>query len=496
MNVSILNPADTVVKSTPIDTKTLYNLSIDRVFKYICPATDKREYFLNVISELNSDEKTVIYRQDVLKDFLNSDGLFDELCSLYSRFDELKASLKSSLKPDTRMDFSYNTSVTARKNELRAYSLALKRSLCFVRGIGEILSKHSIKSEGLNLLAEKCLLIYGSDSFEKLLSVCSKYEYLSERGILDFKYTLTDDMKIDSFEFVDHRHIRVSDPDDKDKKRFLFKKKLKEEHVCERVLSNDNRIFSPLVSGAFGDMASLLKSLTDQIFKRFLGVKNELDFYYIALRYVKKLNEKNVPCTFPVLTNNGNVNIDGLYDLFLLVQKDDAENIVPNSYSLSNSIKGTIIYGDNGSGKTVYMRAFGIMQILSQAGFPVPCNHSEIKLYSQIVTQYAESEGEHSTGEDFGRFESEVKELATIITDVREGSLILLNETFQSTSYKEGAVGLSNILDYFVRCNVTFFLVSHLHDLKGMINHEKVAVLHSQSRYIVCPVNPNKCYTK
>ena len=83
---------------------------------------------LNIISELNSDEKTVIYRQDVLKDFLNSDGLFDELCSLYSRFDELKASLKSSLKPDTRMDFSYNTSVTARKNELRAYSLALKRS--------------------------------------------------------------------------------------------------------------------------------------------------------------------------------------------------------------------------------------------------------------------------------------------------------------------------------------------------------------------------------
>ena len=482
MNISILNPPNTVPTSTPIDEKTLFNLSIDRIFRHICPNKDRREYFLKVISELNCDNKMIEFRGEILKDFLIHKEMFDELFAIYSRFEELRSSLKSSLKPDTRMDFSYNTSITSKKNELRAYSLAFKRSLCFVRSIGEIISKYDIKSDGLNLLLNECRRIYVSGSFETLLSMCSKYEYLSERGILDFKYTLTENMKIDSFEFADHRYIHISNPDSNVKKRFLFKKKAEKKYICQRIFKDDNRSFTPLISGAFGDMASLFKGLTDQIFRKFLGIGSELDFYYVALKYVEILNAKKVVYTFPSIATNENISIDSLYDLFLIIQKDDCENIVANSYNLSNGLKGLIIYGNNGCGKTVYMRAFGIMQILAQAGLPVPCRYAEIKLYTKIISQYAESEN-HTSLEDFGRFESEVNELSNIVDSIKEGSLILLNETFQSTLYEEGAIGLWNILKYFIRWNSTFILVSHLHDLKKMIVSEKIGILHCHDRY-------------
>ena len=165
------------------------------------------------------------------------------------------------------------------------------------------------------------------------------------------------------------------------------------------------------------------------------------------------------------------------------------EHIVPNDYIMLSEIKGIIIYGNNGSGKTVYLRAFGIMQLLAQAGLPVPCESCKIKLYSNIVTQFAEAECENADSDNCGRFETEVKEIAEIVNSIENSSLVLLNETFQSTAYKEGAEGLSNVLNYIIDFDCNFILVSHLHDLKQMMDLEKVNVLNSNNSFVISQSN-------
>lgn len=488
MALSILKPDGFKTGSVSISSKTLYNLSVDRIFRIICPDTVKRKYFLDVVSEINYDDSVLDYRMEVLNDFLNEDGLLDELYSIYSRFEELRSSLKSSLKLDNRMDFSYDSSVTSKKNELRTYSLAFKRGLCFIRGICEVLSKYNVQSSALIYLLEECKRICENDCFEKLMMMCSKYEYISERGILDFKYTLTDNMRIDSFELIDHRYIHISDPDIK--RKFVFKKKKEDNFVCMRVEPSDNNFFNSLISGAFSDIGTLFKNLTDQIFKKFLGIKSELDFYFVSIKYVRYLEERKIKCVFAQVSRDNKVVVKELYDLFLVTQMDNIEHIVPNDYIMLSEIKGIIIYGNNGSGKTVYLRAFGIMQLLAQAGLPVPCESCKIKLYSNIVTQFAEAECENADSDNCGRFETEVKEIAEIVNSIENSTLVLLNETFQSTVYKEGAEGLSNVLNYFIDVDCTFILVSHLHDLKQMIDLEKVNVLNSNEFYVVFESRP------
>ncbi len=488
MPLSILKPDDFEIRSVSISSKILYNLSVDRIFRIICPDTIKRKYFLKIITEMNYDNRVLDYRKEVLNDFLNEDGLFDELCSIYSRFEELRSTLKSSLKLDNRMDFSYDSSVTSKKNVLRIYSLAFKRSLCFVRGIYEVLSKYNVQSSALSHLLEECKIICENDSFEKLMMMCSKYEYISERGILDFKYTLTDNMRIDSFELIDHRYIHISDPDIKRKRKFILKREKENHYVCMRVEPSDNNFLNSLISGAFSDMGTLFKSLTDRMFKKFLGIKSELDFYFVSIKYVRYLEERKLKCVFPEIDQGNYVEIKKLYDLFLVVQNDNKESIVPNDYVLTSGGNGLIIYGDNGSGKTVYLRAFGIMQLLVQAGLPVPCESCKIKLYSNIVTQFAESEGENDEN-NCGRFETEVKEIAEIVNSIENSTLVLLNETFQSTAYKEGAEALSNVLKYFIDIDCTFILVSHLHDLKQMIDLQKVNVLSSNNCFVISQSN-------
>lgn len=483
MNLSLLYPNGEVIQAIPTEFKTIYNLSIDQAFANICPSLEKREYFFEVISKLTSDKNIIEYRREILKDFQLTDSLFTELYSVYERFNECKTSLKSNISPDTRMDFSYDSSLTSQKNILRIYSLAFKRSLYFVKKIKEILESRNITSKGLVDLLNECTIICEKSVFDGLVAICAKYENLSERGILDFKYTMTDNMRINSVELVDHRYVHITDPNLKKSKFSFFQHKPKQDFICQEIESERNNFYNALISGAFSDMALLLKSLTKQLFDIFLPIYEELDFYYVSLKYIKFLEGKGLVYCFPSIVEDDSVHVENLYDLFLVTQSDNIQKIVPNNYNLINGQRGIVVFGNNGSGKTVYLRAFGTMQLLVQSGLPVPCSNGKIKLYSKIISQYAEAEYENPDGNKLGRFETEVKELAEIIDSVNCKELILLNETFQSTSYTEGADGLCSVLEYFISTENTFVLVSHLRDLERLLEDKNIGILYTRGGY-------------
>ena len=71
------------------------------------------------------------------------------------------------------------------------------------------------------------------------------------------------------------------------------------------------------------------------------------------------------------------------------------------------------------------------------------------RMFSQLATQFSESEKEFCEVNDAGRFEQEARELAAMVNNLKEGSLVYLNETFQSTAYAEGAEGLYPLAFFF-----------------------------------------------
>ena len=107
----------------------------------------------------------------------------------------------------------------------------------------------------------------------------------------------------------------------------------------------------------------------------------------------------------------------------------------------------------------MYLRSIGTAQIMAQSGLPVCARRASISMRNAIFTQFSSAEKDFVVGDTAGRFEGEVQEVAHIIDNIKPHSLVLLNETFQTTAYVEGAQGIFDILNVFPRIGVNLFLL-------------------------------------
>ena len=163
------------------------------------------------------------------------------------------------------------------------------------------------------------------------------------------------------------------------------------------------------------------------------------------------------------------------------------EEVIPNDFLMKSGSEGVLLLGNNGSGKTVYLRSVGSAQLLAQAGLPLPCEYAELTTFSHLATQFSEGEKEFCVGNEAGRFEQEVRALATMVDTLQENSLVLLNETFQSTAYAEGAEGLYHLLKHFSALGIRWILVTHLRQLEDRFEESDVTLLHTAETYRILP---------
>lgn len=482
MAISILFLEQSDSHAEPITEKIMYRLSLDRSFSYICPDVKKCKRFLSVLAALTNDREEIIYRQDVIKDFEKNPTLLEQLASLSARFEELRISQKTIGKDEYRLNTTGTASSVASKNILQAQALSLKRALLFVKAYGELLVKHDLKSSGLLNLYNACKKMYESPEFSKLITFCSKYENFNESGFWDFKFTLNSEGRIEEYAMIDHRYIHMTDPELKRKGFSLFKKAAEITYPCIRLSSAEDGLYESLSVSAFSDLSGLFGCISEQIFAKFGSIGQELDFYCVVLKYIKALSEKKVPICYPVFSDDRRIKVKNLYDLYLLTSKPNTSEVVSNDFVMETS-SGLLVFGNNGSGKTVYLRSVGTMQILAQAGLPIPCEYAEIALFSQIATQFSEAEKESYEGNYAGRFEQEVRELSAMVNNLKKGALVFLNETFQSTAYAEGAEGLYYLLKHFSALNIRWVLVSHLRQIEKMFDSNEATVLYTAEGY-------------
>ena len=485
MAISILYFNERISNAEALSDRILYHLSLDRSFAHICADVKKREYFLSVVSNLTNDKNEILYRQAVVKDFENNPALLEQLISLSTRFEELRITQKTAGKDEFRLNATGTASSATAKNILQAQALCLKRALLFIKAYGELLEKYELKSHGLKSLYSSCKEIYECPDFTKLITFCSKYENFSEGGYWDFKFAMNDEGRIESYELIDHRYIHVTDPELKKKGFSLFKKAEETAYPCQRVSATNDGLYEQLAASALSELSGAFAKISEQVFEKYGGVGQELVFYEVALKYINALSEKKVQICYPTFSEDNSVKVKNLYDLYLLMTKANPSDVVPNDFSLGQD-GGLLVFGGNGSGKTVYLRSIGTMQILAQAGLPVPCESAEITLFSQLATQFSEAEKEFCEGNDAGRFEQEVRELAAMVDTLEAGALVFLNETFQSTSYAEGAEGLYHLLKHFSALNIRWILVSHLRRLEEMFDNNEATILHTAEGYKMC----------
>ena len=458
--------------------EALYRLSLDRIIPYFCSDVRESAAFTEAIYNLPRTADGGRYRQAILRDFLERSELLSELHAHLEKLSRYSAEYERERQEIYRMRRTggQGQSFAGAASLVSVSALTLKRVLLLLGAMDDLLGSCSFASEGLRDLQADIRRIARGEDANALLALCSRFEQYTTVGQLDFRLALNASGRICACDLIPHNAIHAAFAAPKKKK--LFSRKQTEAEPAGVILDGqsvelqEEMYIAAVVSlaGQFGEIARFL-------FDRYKHLTRELLFYKAAVKYCYRLRNSGVATCFPTVAADDVFSCEKAYDLLLLLTASPSA-VVPYSVEI-NAARGTILFGDNSSGKTTFLRTVGVLQMLAQAGLPVPAERLTFSPCSRLLTYYAEAE---KAEQGAGRFEQEVREFRAMFDALVPGTLVLLNEPFQSTAYDEGAKGLADILAYFSACGIRWILVSHMHQLQKHVRAD-AAFLHTTKGY-------------
>ena len=204
-------------------------------------------------------------------------------------------------------------------------------------------------------------------------------------------------------------------------------------------------------------VGNALAQSTEHILSFFQMLRTELAFYIGCLNLQGQLAAHGAPVCFPqpVASSERKHTATGLYDvcLALTMQRD----VVGNELA-GDGKELVIITGANQGGKSTFLRAIGLAQVMMQCGMFVPASAFRANLCEQILTHYKREE---DTEMKSGKFEEELARMSRIVDQIVPNSLMLFNESFASTNEREGSEIARQIVTALLERRVKVVFVTH-----------------------------------
>jgi DNA mismatch repair protein MutS len=172
-------------------------------------------------------------------------------------------------------------------------------------------------------------------------------------------------------------------------------------------------------------------------------------------------------CVRPQL-NSGNALVirDGRHPV---VEQGVDGGFVPNDVDLSGGTNQIlVITGANMAGKSTYMRAAALICIMAQAGSFVPARHAGIGIIDRVFTRVGAFD-DLASGQS--TFFVEMLELANILNNFTEKSLVILDEIGRGTSTIDGCSIARAVLEYLHgkgAAGPRTLFATHFHELVTM----------------------------
>ena len=140
--------------------------------------------------------------------------------------------------------------------------------------------------------------------------------------------------------------------------------------------------------------------------------------------------------------------------------------VVPFDLEMSADERTLLVSGPNTGGKTVLLKALGLLSALAQSGVPVPAaSGSMIPIFDDI---YADVGDEQSIAASLSTFSAHLKNLSEILLRASADSLVLIDELGSGTDPVEGAALGGAILETLTRRGAFTVATTHLGALKEL----------------------------
>lgn len=220
-----------------------------------------------------------------------------------------------------------------------------------------------------------------------------------------------------------------------------------------RELEFDERHEVQRILLTFSDRLRPLLPQLDEAY-RFLA---KIDFLRAKARVAVELN-----ASVPILHAGPRIEWMDARHPILYLQKKDA--VVPFSLSLGEGQRVLIISGPNAGGKSVCLKAVGLIQYMLQCGMPVPLRPtSECGMFSSIIIDIGDQQ---SIDNDLSTYTSHLQNMKALLAEAREDTLFLLDELGGGTEPRSGCAIAEAVLEELYGKGSFGVVTTHFADLK------------------------------
>ena len=507
---SILFPCFENVAYRQLPEMTCHDLGLDVLCHEL--SNDKREQniIMNVISNMTSDKRVAHYRQKVFADILRSPELRKQLTDLFDRIEYIRKFNSGTMDTGEKLGFWL---LMHRLDELSDY-------IKCVEEMRRCLSEADICSEGLTGFRNYLDVLYDEARFSAMkkdiaelknkagnvqsvtlgINVNSRFEAVSmglvsvnskpfkKSGVIsNFADAIAEKDKIqDSAEWDGDMHYhQVAAEHQRNFARFI-------ENTGGMIATTntpfiDGRMRSTLVKNIEGEdpagstfyldrtlskmLSSLIKKLRDVLSEysdiAIVDISNVIPefMYYIKFaEFIERYTEKGFKFCEAELSENESVSMDAkeFYNLKLAVSLKSENELVYNDLVFDREHSIYILTGANRGGKTTVTQAVGLMFVMAQGGIFVPAGSFAYKPVDGIYTHFPADEEKTL---DLGRLGEECVRFRSIYSECTGESLVLLNETFSTTSFEEGFYIASDSVRALLKKGARVIYNTHMHKL-------------------------------
>ena len=504
--ISLMQPAGATIKYRRLPEHVMHDLGLEEFCEALSSDPAQRRMITNMLSQITDDVSVAEYRRQIFADILKLPELRNTLLEL---FDKIKFMRDFSSMHKTSDEEIGLWDLFHRLDELDDY-------IKIVEAMRDCLSDERIKSEGLITLREYINGLYEEACFSEMkkdiaglkikasdvqsvtlgINVNERFEAVSIGLVSVNKKPFTKSNIVRNFADAISSKDNIHDTADwNGDMHYQLIDKVEKEKFFDFV-KNEGGLLSATVAAAKSTMvdagsgggamanttfyldkvvdkmlSSLVKNLRDTLTQyaniaiiNVSGLVPEFIYYIRCAELISSLMEKG--CVFcepqPKVDDGTTMLTKGFYNLRLAMNMADNGEIVSNDLTFDQQHTVYILTGANRGGKTTITQAVGQLFVLAQGGLFVPAESFSYVPCDCVYTHFPADEDKTM---DMGRLGEECVRFKEIYSQSTGKSLILLNESFSTTSFEEGYYIAKDSVKALQTKGVRTIFNTHMHKL-------------------------------
>lgn len=484
---------------------TVHDIGMDSVLLKLSKEKNEQTYITNVMKLVTCDVHNAQYRSDVFDDIYRNKAMREELLELLDRVNFLKE--YGSYKHDGDHEPGV-WDLVHRLEEIRDY-------IDSIEAIQKCLEGADLRSEGLLGLKKYVSDLYEDNGFEGLKKDIAELKAdtnnlksvtvginLNERfeasgiGLISVnsrpfskstmvrhfvdKVSAKDNVKASTDWDENYRfdEIQAKGPlGGRDEfippvfsplAMMSMMKVSEADDTTKSVTNYMDKITDRLLSQTVKHLRSVLNKYTMVTVTDITDLMPEFIYYIRWAEYVENMTDKGAlfckPCVHEAGSSTKSMDAQGIYNIKLLTEHagETAADIVRNDLDFTDEHTLYILTGANMGGKTTITQTVGQLFFMAQGGIYVPGTKFEYVPVDAIYTHFPADEDKTM---DLGRLGEECKRFKELYEPATDKSLLLLNETFSTTSFEEGYFIARDCSRAILKKGIRTIYNTHMHKL-------------------------------